>query len=316
MRLFAFAILILTMSIPTTAQNEIMLDLNYLWGGEPFVLGNTFIQTNGNDIQIDRCEFYISQISITHDNGEITEINDTWILSNPNEASFSLGTHDINTVSAITFSVGVEQPVNNNAPTLWPEEHPLSLHIPSMHWGWTSGYRFVALEGSAGEIPLTEAWEIHALGNNQYFEQTIQTGGILANDELRIGLDVNVDRFFEGWIPDFGIIAHGESGQIISQVMQNAKNLVFTATDGTVHVNNQKIEQVRMYPNPTSGPLYFSNKVFGQVEIVYPNGKTIQREIQGNKINLGDLPSGLYLVGLKLDNGQKQVTRVALHYNR
>ncbi|MBK7304311.1 MAG: hypothetical protein IPI90_13940 [Saprospiraceae bacterium] len=29
-------------------------------------------------------------------------------------------------------------------------DSPLAFQDPSMHWGWTSGYRFIALEGMIG----------------------------------------------------------------------------------------------------------------------------------------------------------------------
>ena len=41
-----------------------------------------------------------------------------------------------------------------------------------MHWGWTSGYRFVCAEGTAG-ASFNQTFELHGLGNTNYALQTI-----------------------------------------------------------------------------------------------------------------------------------------------
>ncbi len=110
-----FYTLILSLFLSSAfAQNEVVLDFTHLLGDQPFELNTAYPQSNGNDFIFNRCEFYISEISITHDGGMETLIEDTWLLVKPAEqASFSLGQHDINEVESISWSIGVSPDVNN-----------------------------------------------------------------------------------------------------------------------------------------------------------------------------------------------------------
>ena len=286
-----------------TAQNSISLDLDFLYEGQPFNVESQYVQDNGNPIVIDRCEFYISQISIEHDNGQITPITDTWILADPNQLSYDLGVHTISEVEAVHFSIGVEQPVNNDDPSLWPAEHPLAPQNPSMHWGWTSGYRFIAIEGQAGDSPLSQIWEIHALGNNQYYSQTVYTGGVVTENAINIRLNVNVEEFLEGLNPDGGFIAHGETGPRISRCIENARDHVFTATDGTVNIDQQELPKLKMYPNPAKHIVFMENIPDQQVTVYGANGVISEARLKNGKIDLSALSGGLYIIQVLDENG-------------
>lgn len=298
--LFGIAIIL---SIIVSAQNNISLDLDFLYEGQPFSLESQYTQDNGNPIVIDRCEFYISQISIEHDNGQITPIAETWVLADPEQLSYDLGVHSISEVEAIHFSIGVEQPINNDDPTLWPADHPLAPQNPSMHWGWTSGYRFIAIEGQAGDSPLSQVWEIHALGNNQYYSQTVYTSGVISGNAVNIGLNVNVEEFLEGLNPDGGFIAHGETGPRITRCIENARDHVFTATDGTVDIDHLELSVLKMYPNPTKSAVIMENIPDQQVMIYGTNGIISEATLQNGKVDLSPLAGGLYIVQVLDENG-------------
>ena len=103
-----------------------------------------------------------------HDTGKISQATGVYILANASQVlEVDLGSFDVTNVEAIKFSVGVNEPENHEDPTKWDSNHPLYPKSPSMHWGWASGYRFVALEGKTGD-QLNKTFEIHALGDDNY----------------------------------------------------------------------------------------------------------------------------------------------------
>ena len=68
----------------------------------------------GSTFHFTRVQYYLSQISIIHDGGTETLMEDTWILVNAEEdTQVDLGDHAITQVEAIHFYIGVEEEVNH-----------------------------------------------------------------------------------------------------------------------------------------------------------------------------------------------------------
>ena len=79
-----------------------------------------------------------------------TNLSDTYLLVNPNQNQYNIGNHNVENIYSIEFYLGVDPNINDanpNDPSLWENSHPLANQIPSMHWGWSAGYIFLALEG-------------------------------------------------------------------------------------------------------------------------------------------------------------------------
>ncbi len=96
-------------------------------------------------------------------------------------------------MSQLTFSVGVDPGVNNGDPAAWASFHPLAPKSPSMHWGWASGYRFVALKGSQ-DRNFAQDFQIHALGNKNYFKQSIPTSATDVNGALVVSINADYTK--------------------------------------------------------------------------------------------------------------------------
>ncbi|MBK7695626.1 MAG: hypothetical protein IPI30_15330 [Saprospiraceae bacterium] len=70
----------------------------------------------------------------------------------------------------------------------------MAFQDPSMHWGWTSGYRFIALEGMIDNdndgIPET-VFEIHSLGDALYTKAEVE--GYLGAKDGNLHVDMTLD---------------------------------------------------------------------------------------------------------------------------
>ncbi|MCG9880276.1 MAG: hypothetical protein MH472_06730, partial [Bacteroidia bacterium] len=171
--------LILTMvfaatSVVAFAQKNVVLRVHHRLAGQPFAFNQASSNNLGNGFNLSRLEYYVSSIKVKHDGGMTMNATDVYALVKANATStdIDLSSLSVNAIEGITFSIGVNAPQNNQDPTQWAAGHPLAPKSPSMHWGWTAGYRFVAMEGKTGSN-LNTVFEIHALGNVNYFEQTI-----------------------------------------------------------------------------------------------------------------------------------------------
>ena len=211
------------------AQSNLELHLSPRLGNAPFAL-NTPVSAGSYDYKITRLEYYISEIKITHDGGQESAMTDMYLLVRPAvDSMYDLGSHpDITNVESITFSVGVDQAHNHLDPASYPASHPLAPQNPAMQWGWSAGYRFVAIEGVAGNN-FANIFEIHALGDANYKTVTLSTAAEThPNGDKTIHLVADYAQVLNTINVSAGLIVHGSSGKAVT-LMNNMKNVVFTA---------------------------------------------------------------------------------------
>ena len=306
-----FTILALCLSLAEiTAQQTVHLRINHKLGDEPLVLGQTSENNLGHSFTISRIDYYISSISIQHDGGMQTDFPDVYILSKgTDEVEVMLGNADVNEIESITFSIGVESPVNNEDPAQWPLDHPLNYQSPSMHWGWSSGYRFAALEGQAGST-LAQNYQLHGLWNDNYFSQTIDVTGTQEGNMVYIHLDADYREALRDINVSTGPINHGTNTNDLT-MLNNFKNYVFSPTSTTIGVSEHVAKVSLIYPNPTTATFRVSGiteqalvevkDMMGRIvisSIVQPNGEI-------------DAPTpGTYLVTIQTSPGETQAHKL------
>lgn len=233
------------------AQSNLELHLSPRLGTAPFALGTT-VSAGTYSYRITRLEYYISEIKITHDGGQVSAMTDLFLLVRPAiDSMYNLGSHpDITNVESITFSVGVDQAHNHLDPASFPTDHPLAPQNPAMQWGWTAGYRFVAIEGVAG-ANFANIFEVHALGDANYKTVTLSTvAENHPNGDKTIHLVADYAQILTNINVSAGLIVHGSTGKAVT-LMNNMKNLVFSAeTSATIEPSFEGTFSVS--PNPAS----------------------------------------------------------------
>ena len=166
-------------------------------GGQDFAMNSPAKNNMDHDFEFTRLEYYISGITIIHDNGTATPVPDTWILVNAASATeVELGSFPVTQVEAIHFTIGVDPEHNHLDPASFPSSHPLGPKSPSMHWGWTAGYRFLALEGYGGP-QYNQLVQLHGLGDQNYIKSRVNLHATAANNEVTINLDADYTRALE-----------------------------------------------------------------------------------------------------------------------
>jgi len=218
-------------------------------------------------------------------------------------------------VERIEFGLGVPSPENNDDPAQWPAGHALAPSVPSMHWGWAGGYRFVAMEGEAGPA-LSTHYEFHPLGNDNYHYARLNLGAENINDTLVIELDADYTQALYDIDVASGIIAHGNLGYA-PIIMANFRNRVFSPTHGTTSVKGEALRtDLSVFPNPTSAEVTvrLDPETPGVVrtDIMDPAGQVIRSERTAPRSEFQvRLPgSGLYLLRLVDARGQTAVSPV------
>jgi len=270
-------IAILSLSAAAFAQKNVILTIQHKLGDANFSYNTTNFNDVGSTFKFSRVEYYMSGFTIIHDGGIETPVTtDTYILTDAFiNAVQSLGTFNVTNVEGIKFHIGVDAPTNNEDPNQWPMSHPLAPQSPSMHWGWAAGYFFAAVDGLAG-TSLNTGFEMHSLGNVNYFEQTVTVNGENSGDDVYINLDADYLEAVHGINVNAGPIDHG-AGATDLTLIQNFRDRVFSAAaTSPLSVGVSTVNDFKVFPNPSNGDFYInSNEQFASIELFDLTGRKV-----------------------------------------
>lgn len=311
MKSLILTIVLFSTAVITFAQKNVVLRLHHRLAGQPFAFNQTSSNNLGNSFNVSRLEYYVSSIKVKHDGGLTANATDVYALVKANATStdIDLSSLSVNDIEGITFSIGVNTPQNNQDPTQWAAGHPLAPKTPSMHWGWTAGYRFVAMEGKTGNN-LNTVFEIHALGNVNYFEQTINTTATQENGKWIINVYADYAQSLRGISISQGVISHGETGEAAT-LLTNFKNHVFTSSAVTGIFEQIDITSFAVYPNPSKGKFSIDLSQLPQVnKMVVSNllGQNVFEQECQLSAEFNITSKGIYIVSL-FDNNNLVGTR-------
>lgn len=300
-RIFTFLSLIIGLS--AFAQTPVNLNIYHKLGANNFAfdLASQNNMSNGG-FKLTRMEYYLTKITVIHDGGQTTIIPSTNIsLVKANElTSIPLGSLNVTAVEGVRFHVGVHTPVNHQDPSLLPLDHPLSYQSPSMHWGWASGYRFIALEGKSG-ASLNQTMELHTTGDQNYFETTVMAPATMFGGELYINVEADYERALEDIVISSGPVVHGDNGDAAT-VAYNFKNHVFSASSSLASLNEEVASNIKIYPVPSNGVVTVetpSNFKGNSMKVYNTNGQVVREYTLTNGSNLVQVElteSGVFMV--------------------
>lgn len=286
----SFVLFFLAVSFSGIAQNELRLHLAPRLGSAVFALDSSFQHPSGSyPLKYTRFEYYISEVIITHDGGQTTPATGLHLLVRAAQDSvYSLGQMpNVNKVEAITFSVGVEQAYNHLDPASFPPDDPLAPQNPEMHWGWVSGYRFAAVEGEAGPN-LDQHFEIHSIGDANYFTQTITTVAEQASSDVKV---IHLIADYAQAVKDIGLsiglVKHGTTGAAVT-LLANFRDVVFTALVASTVLDPAFTGTFTVSPSPVT------TSEAPQVRFSLPEGEytLAVTDITGRKLECRQILSG------------------------
>jgi hypothetical protein len=318
-KLFTTLLLSLSVFLSAPAQKDVYLTVKHMLGNSPFAFNQASTNDLGDNFSITRVDYYMSKFTIIHDGGIETPVNaGTYILAKGNNnVSVNLGNYDVSNVEGIKFYIGVDMPNNQADPTQWVAPSALAPQSPSMHWGWASGYRFVALEGRSG-ANLSTGFEMHGLFNENYFEQTVMATGFMDGDAIYINLDADYTQAIKGVNVTAGPIDHGSNATDLA-VLQNFRDFVFFPGSGLPNSFNTIANSTNfiIYPNPSNGASIikletsFLNEAF-ELSVFDVTGRIIQGKTTLSAMNPEiqiDFP-GTYIIELINSKGNRSFQKL------
>lgn len=312
-------VLLVALQASLFAQTNVTLTINHKLGNDQFAMNAQAQNSLGNAFEVTRLEYYMSQITLTHDGGQETTASGVYALVNAAQSTvIDLGDLNVTNLEKVSFYVGVDFENNHKDPSLWPSEHPLAPKLPSMHWGWASGYRFIAYEGNSG-TNMSQNFQLHGLGNDNYFKTEIDLTAAADNGSLGIFLDADYSRGLEGIDLSSGVIVHGENAEARDALVNFQQHVFSPGSPSTSIDTDLQLSNFDLYPNPSTDG---SIKVKIQQEQA-ANLELIVTDLSGRQISSQNLSgtsietainlsqSGLYFVSLMKD-GQRIAVKKAI----
>jgi hypothetical protein len=299
------------------AQKNIFLNLQPKFQNQDFQLLQNYTGNDGVVVELEHFNYYISDVKLFHDNGQITHLaTDIWLVTPTNFALY-LGYLNANQIDSIGFTVGVPKRYNTQAGALaqdistYPETHPLSFQMPSMYWGWSFGYMHMIVGGKADSnndnVP-NSYFELHNLGNNN--QQLVGMPVIQTNlgNQIDLHLNCHVDRWLNNiTLASVGIL-HEETGLNMT-VMQNVNTQNVFALDAEASIENIAQSQIKILNN--NGLLQITGLEVNKpthLEISDAQGKILlSKELQQAQfeMNSAAFPHGIYLLKISSSTGSQ-----------
>jgi len=307
-------LLLLFYVFTTSAQSSVSIQINHLLNGEDFEANVTSQNDFGNAFMLDRLEYYLSGFAITHDGGQVTEVDDLYVhvdfVNKKNYTTIDLGEFDIDNLESVSFFFGIDEEANHGDPSLWPSDHPLAPKFPSMHWGWAAGYRFIALEGMSGPN-VDQDLQFHCIGDEFYkkMEYPVSMSG---EDAYTVEIDAEYNNLLSNIDISGGLIIHGNLGAI-KILATNLREKVYTMATSTSTSDSELVKSFEAYPNPViDGIFTIETDVLtsnNSINIYDAMGREVKR-INAEKSRIINLTEkGMYFIALTDFAGNTLATR-------
>lgn len=290
---------------------RVMLEINHLIGTDTCTNTVQGVNNLGNIFKLNRIQYYIDEIILTQGMQAPDTSTTLALVDGFSTTVLDLGEFTIDSLESIRFAIGVNEDLNHLDPTTYNPQHPLAPKSPSMHWGWSAGYRFIAAEGLAGSS-LTQVFEYHSLGDGNYAHLTIPTQGTpVGTDTLLITINADYNELFRGQNLAAGPISHGETGAA-AQVMHNMNNYVFSSSEGNAAMTTREYDlSLSVFPNPSAGVFHVTVEQNADFKVLDVLGRTMQQGQLNTGVNTLELDAeGLYILHVQNQAGSAKTMKL------
>lgn len=294
-------------------QSKLHLSFEPYNGGQPLVFNTTIKTLQDEPYMMESFYYYISNIHILHDGGQDLDLSDTVIIIKNENYTFSFDAPNVSTVEQINFGVGVPQNKNHLDISKYPENHPLSYHTPSMHWGWNPGYFFVGIKGKGDQdldgVPESN-FELFTFADKNFRNVSLPIKATVGtNGDKDLKVITNLDQWIAGVDPGVTGEQHSNNG-VNEDIMNNITSRPVFSAPANASINEYTKAEGNLTYKSTQGNLtvlWSELNTATSYVLIDMNGRTQQKgSIQSKKgeVNFSNLNSGSYIFMVLGDNSQ------------
>lgn len=142
--------LALCLSPSSLVAEELRVEVNLRWAGAPLAVPSAEVSSpTGQIIRVTRVAALVSNVALAHADGRTVQLDGQYGLIDAERGSlaFTLRNVPAGSYTGLACELGLPPAVNHADPSQWPARHPLNPIENGLHWGWSGGYVFAAIEG-------------------------------------------------------------------------------------------------------------------------------------------------------------------------
>jgi hypothetical protein len=197
------------------------LHFNHRVGTLPFSTDSVYQDSSGRRFSLDKARFYLSGPALLTDNGVVPIAKYLQVVAGQN-VNYSLGEVAEEHINGFRFDIGVDSVTNHSDPSLFPDDHALSLLSPTQdHWTWNVGYVFLKIEGLADTSAAMNGVPDQPFGMHIATDPLLSEVSLESHFHIEHGqnhvLTINIDwsRAFSGY--DFRRSTHTTDNFLIAE---------------------------------------------------------------------------------------------------
>ena len=201
--------------VPPMASSEarhqaLTLKFQPLFNGEPVQLNDVRYRTAAGDlIGFTRLAFLVTQVVLVRADGGTVPVPGVDGFFDIGAGLTTLRLPDVppGVYQRIRFNVGVEPARNHADPSVFAARHALNPLVNGLHWGWSGGYVFLALEGR---------YELSG-------QQPGRLGGFVfhvANDDNLMAVDASLDIAVQPAVGEPAVVLELDLATLFNQALK------------------------------------------------------------------------------------------------
>lgn len=242
MRTIFFSLLVLVFASacdddkPEPPKAQLQLDLQPVYGGQNFFMDSIYTTQEGYKVKFTELKCYFTLFgngsNALHE-AALLDYRETGSLLFKKEGDYAKFLN-------LSSVLGVDSSLNHLDPSAFPNESPLNIsNAGPMHWGWSTGYIFMNIEGKVDTIPDATlntdfSFSFH-IGTDSYLEN-LQFNNInwsdIGNNTRQFKLKLDLLAFLGQGANSINLsseyLTHTAAGQevLTQKVISNFKNAI------------------------------------------------------------------------------------------
>jgi hypothetical protein len=209
---------------PATSAS-IDFTINHTVGDIAYTAGTQYLVGNNDKATFSRYAYLLGSFYLIAEDGSTIPLDDQYALieAHDGKTSFSFSDIPYGTYTSIGFSIGLDSATNHGNPNQYDTDHPLSSLNNSLHWGWTGGYIFTAIEGK--DMTADESIIFHLAGVQNKTDFELPAAFVHGEKGSTIDLGYDIAEVFKA--PSLfsfamdGRSSHSTSGPVTSKLISN-----------------------------------------------------------------------------------------------
>jgi hypothetical protein len=229
--------------------------------------GLEFKLWNDRTADFDYLMYYIHDLQMITSSGDTIGATGEHYLIDAEEIEYGIGDWNADSVTKVIFNWGVSLDANHADPGQYLSTHPLAPQYPTMHWGWSAGYRFIRADGTFddnGDGTPNLIFQYHMVGDQFVKKVSVDAHSMInANDELEVWITGYYERLFNEINLSMFPSVHGSTTPIPNLWVNITTEPVFEIFDGRMEVPVdtadtstginlvENLNSLSIYPNPS-----------------------------------------------------------------